>query len=565
MMVVVALAVALVNLGLVATALEEEPPTMTVDRDVIMLVAEDVRFELDSGTLTTSIRELHDTLQDNLTAELGATQTEYQALLQALDALGRAAGANFTTVNSRLEQLDDSLSEIVNDAVTPLSLRVAALELDSPSAASLNGASRDAAARSCQGIYEVDPSFSNGTFWLDPNGGSTRDAVQLTCERAGNVVYTVVPAMEILPLGQHFGTPRGDSYASLQSALGADAFDYGGIPMHQIQALARHSTRAHQRVQVDCMGIVTSLWDERTYYYENPIVMVALNGDVWTLPTGDQEGFDSRIFRPNIVMDNCSQNGNDVLGLSVYDLEGPATALPIVDLWIHDQGDANEYVGFRIGEVRFTENFFGPEAHYGSRLRPGRSCLDIFMHGQAFNDTLYAIDPNGGDPRDYVMAFCNMSGGGWTGVSVTEQVPFRAWNSEGGGDGHRFFSTLDDGFTIPYSMRSNQLSALLALSSEATQMVSVDCIDAIVYERESDGSLNFAFIFEGYNGFQWLHQNANYTVLHDGCKANDSVRRASVISLTGQADRLPIVDFAPSDLSGPNEHIGLNFTSVWIR
>ncbi|EDQ90696.1 uncharacterized protein MONBRDRAFT_31892 [Monosiga brevicollis MX1] len=534
-----------------------------------------------SQLVLSQLNELRAQTQSNISAlaEAAATarsvlRTETQANFSALaetemharNQLREEAHANLTALQSSNQEVTDQLEAdltVVTETTLPaLSARVDEVAHNLSTILVRDGSSRGAAAASCQAIFNVNLGLTNGTYWLDPNGQSTHDAVQLKCERVDNTVYTVLPAPPALPMGGHFSADASaDRWESVRS-INDTVFQYGDIPDDQLRALLARSSSGRQSIQLDCRGVISSLWDDVDWYYEYPVVLVGLSGEVWTFPTADDLGFQGRVFRPNIVFDNCSQNHVDELGLSIYDMEGPATALPIVDMWLSDIGNANESFGFSLSEVRLSEAFQGPVVAYGTRMRPGKSCLDIFMHGYGSNDTYYYIDPNGGLRNDSVRVFCNMTGGGWTGIAPLEQVPFKAWNPSGT-DGYRFFSLHTGGYEITYDMADHQLDLLLASSSEAFQVLTVACQDALVYYYDSSNLYSYAFRYKGYNDVLWTYESDGLNVPVDNCKANDATTRSTVVEFTGTPGDLPIRDFAPRDMGGATEFIGVHFSFVW--
>ena len=44
------------------------------------------------------------------------------------------------------------------------------------------GRTKDNPGRSCYDIWLVHRTFTSGTYWIDPNGGCTADAIEVRCD-----------------------------------------------------------------------------------------------------------------------------------------------------------------------------------------------------------------------------------------------------------------------------------------------------------------------------------------------------------------------------------------------
>ena len=80
----------------------------------------------------------------------------------------------------RTALLDMLLVKEPNDLV--LSMRAMKRNLDELAAAGSDGVSRETAAKDCKAIKTAFPESTDGPYWVDVNGGSSNDAIEVFCD-----------------------------------------------------------------------------------------------------------------------------------------------------------------------------------------------------------------------------------------------------------------------------------------------------------------------------------------------------------------------------------------------
>ncbi|MBI4705680.1 MAG: hypothetical protein HY744_31700, partial [Deltaproteobacteria bacterium] len=149
---------------------------------------------------------------------------------------------------------------------------------------------------------------------------------------------------------------------------------------------------------------------------------------------------------------------------------------------------------------------------------PLKSCLEILNAGLSKGDGAYAIDPNGGDPSDAFVAYCDMAGdgGGWT--LVMKQAKDSGYGSDlavnkwaGWSQPNQVMNpkdaTLNDGHMINLAY-STLVAAKLRLTASQT-WVSIAkggwerTVNSTAYDALSDANANKYGNLGGANNTPW--------------------------------------------------------------
>jgi len=190
------------------------------------------------------------------------------------------------------------------------------------------------------------------------------------------------------------------------------------------------------------------------------------------------------------------------------------------------------------------EEFAKPD---GGKNTPAKTCRDLKAAHPDKDTGEYWIDPNGADPKDSIMVFCNME----TLQTCVESKPgtspeFSIANEVGEG----WLSKKEDGpYNINYKADSNQLSFLQLLSGRAAQTITFHCKNTVAF-RNPRGNTRSALSLMSWNDLEIKKGGKfKYEVVEDGCKERAKTWAKSVFTVdTSKPTRLPIVDIRVKDI-----------------
>lgn len=219
-----------------------------------------------------------------------------------------------------------------------------------------------------------------------------------------------------------------------------------------------------------------------------------------------------------------------------------------------------------------VENLISPD---GSRKNPARNCRDLkFCHPELPSGE-YWVDPNQGCKMDAIKVFCNMETGETCIGASPNSVPRKRWWADPSAEKKHvwFGETMDGGFQFSYGnpelpddVLDVQLAFLRLLSSRASQNITYHCKNSIAYMDHASGNVKKALRLMGSNEGEFKAEGNSkftYTVLEDGCTKHTGEWGRTVFEYrTRKAVRLPIVDFAPYDVGGPDQEFGVDIGPV---
>ncbi|KAG8515656.1 Collagen alpha-1(III) chain [Galemys pyrenaicus] len=218
------------------------------------------------------------------------------------------------------------------------------------------------------------------------------------------------------------------------------------------------------------------------------------------------------------------------------------------------------------------ENLISPD---GSRKNPARNCRDLKFCHPELKSGEYWVDPNQGCKMDAIKVFCNMETGETCINASPLSVPRKRWWTDSSTEKKHiwFGETMDGGFQfsygnpeLPEDVLDVQLAFLRLLSSRASQNITYHCKNSIAYMDHASGNVKKALRLMGSNDGEFKAEGNSkftYTVLEDGCTKHTGEWGKTVFEYrTRKAMRLPIIDFAPYDIGGPDQEFGVDVGPV---
>jgi len=198
------------------------------------------------------------------------------------------------------------------------------------------GRTKDNPGRSCYDIWLVHRTFTSGTYWIDPNGGCTADAIEVRCDFENDGETCIKPKIRKEPPRRWPKSNPGDWYSTFARR---ERFDYNtSVP--QFNFLRLLSSTASQKFTYLCVNSIG--WENMEGTYDMAIELLGANNDVLT---ADQPIFD-------VLEDTCKTGQDD--GRVVLKIEtSNVDILPLIDYKSYDFGQKAQRHGFILDEVCF--------------------------------------------------------------------------------------------------------------------------------------------------------------------------------------------------------------------
>ena len=183
----------------------------------------------------------------------------------------------------------------------------------------------------------------------------------------------------------------------------------------------------------------------------------------------------------------------------------------------------------------------------GDKTTPAKTCRDLFVAHPEKPSGEYWIDPNGADPRDAILVYCDAASKTTCIKSKPEMSPefnmrfeptSEAWLSESKSAHH----------IINYKADKNQMSFVQLLSKKADQSIIFHCKNTIA-TRDERGNQRKALSLMSWNDLEFKQSGKfQYEVVKDECQAKSGQWASAVIRInTDKPTRLPIVDLKMID------------------
>lgn len=196
---------------------------------------------------------------------------------------------------------------------------------------------RDAPARTCRDLAAAHPKLPSGMYWMDPNAGDTKDAIEVYCDmthKATCITSSPSNFPEIAPNGSLWLSELGivPSYKS---------------DSQQMAFLQLLSSRAEQNLTINCIGHIVAFDSERDSF-RRAVALLAWN-DAEITARGNPR------LRYNILNDGCQHRDRTKWSSTTLSYITTKTSrLPIVDISPRDDDLSNGRLRLNVGNVCFS-------------------------------------------------------------------------------------------------------------------------------------------------------------------------------------------------------------------
>merc|ERR1711962_1631342 len=182
-------------------------------------------------------------------------------------------------------------------------------------------------AGSCRDLFKLKPSLPSGDYWIDPNAGTTKDAVLVHCNATNyeTCIWPKMPTMEEMN-----GEETNQYLWTLKDISGEPAMEYAASHM-QIKMLRLKSEKVRQNITYNCLN-------------SNSKLKVLTDGEV----TANILDVATPIKEDCKVKDQTWRS-------SVYEIETEELeTLPIQDIAIKAKSGSAEKFSFEVGPICFS-------------------------------------------------------------------------------------------------------------------------------------------------------------------------------------------------------------------
>jgi len=204
---------------------------------------------------------------------------------------------------------------------------------------------KEAPARTCKHLAEAHPDFKDGTYWIDPNMGSNKDAFEVTCKiKSMETCISSAPGKVEKSRWYEAGHLARHAWFS-EDAVKGGVFTYK-IDRVQMKFLRLYSAQARQTITYQCKNSV-AFFDAENRSYKRAVKLMGDN-DIELSADGSPR------FRYHVVSDECQHRQDTWAETKLEVSTEKVERLPIVDIAPYDVGEANQEFGLEIGEVCFS-------------------------------------------------------------------------------------------------------------------------------------------------------------------------------------------------------------------
>merc|ERR1711931_124750 len=196
----------------------------------------------------------------------------------------------------------------------------------------------DNPARSCRDLWLCHPDYQDGTYYIDPNGGCAKDAIEVYCNMKEKGSTCVNPTQNSAKQNRWIKETPGSWFSEYSKGF---QIDYN-VTDPQFKFLRLLSSRATQQFVYECSSSV-GWFDDVSGNYDKSVHLKAHNDDIIGY-SPDETRFE--------VEDTChsgDKNGRVTIKFDTREVD----ILPIKDFRAFDFGDKQKRHGFSITEVCF--------------------------------------------------------------------------------------------------------------------------------------------------------------------------------------------------------------------
>lgn len=207
------------------------------------------------------------------------------------------------------------------------------------------------------------------------------------------------------------------------------------------------------------------------------------------------------------------------------------------------------------------EEFSKPD---GGKATPAKTCRDLSLAYPDKASGEYWIDPNGADPKDAILVYCDMA----TKASCIQPKPSESQEmSIVTQEKTMWFGDVPTGgFDFTYKADSNQMSFLQLLSGRASQNITYHCSNSVAYMNPKNKANKSAWLMSWNDLEIKAHGKFRYTVPIDECKDRKSAWAKTVFEIkTNKPTRLPIVDIMLRDIGSRRQKFKMEIGQVCFR
>lgn len=208
-------------------------------------------------------------------------------------------------------------------------------------------------AKTCQDIKQCYPQKPSGEYWIDPNQGSTKDAIKVFCNmETGETCISANPAEIPRKAWWTKSSPSTNKPVWFGADISGTRFRYGNNEEKpnavavQLKLLQLLSKESHQSITYHCRNSV-AYKDEKTTNLKKALVLRGSNGQ-------ELRAQGNIRLRYTVTEDGCSKS-NGQWGKTVIEFRTLTAAhLPVMDVAPMDIGKPDQEFGLDIGPVCFS-------------------------------------------------------------------------------------------------------------------------------------------------------------------------------------------------------------------
>merc|ERR1712242_110009 len=223
-------------------------------------------------------------------------------------------------------------------------------------------------ARSCRDLWLCHQDFPDGDYWIDPNGGCNKDAIQVECQMSNKGTTCLKPAQDGAKQSRWPKETAGAWFSEYSKGF---EINYN-VTDPQFKFLRLLSSKATQRFVYECSSSV-GWFDEVSGNHDKAVQLMAYNDDVVSYAP-DEQRF--------TVQDSCAtgdKNGRVEINSDTRDVD----ILPIKDFRAFDIGDKSKKFGFTIEPVLKMPKASGFFSCLPPHTSPSITISDLILRASA--------------------------------------------------------------------------------------------------------------------------------------------------------------------------------------